>query len=74
MKALRRLLMRFLEPELEEMCQTQKAIGYALGLAQGELRGRLQLADELEAIHAVDGGNKEIGLEGARRIKLRQLH
>lgn len=74
MKALRRLLMRFLTPEMQELSDTRFHAGFTLGLAQGELKGRLLLAEEIETIHGVNGGNKEIGLEQARLIKTRQVH
>lgn len=73
-KRIRAWLMRLLEPELKELLKAEQAYGYTIGLAHGELQGRQQLADEIQAMHGVDGGNKEMGFEQAKRIKARQLH
>lgn len=48
--------------------------GYRLGLAEGELRGRLVLAAELEQQFSLDGGMQEFTAEEARRVKQRQVH
>lgn len=47
---------------------------YQQGLAEGELRGRLSLASELEAHFSPDGGMQEFGPEEALRFRQRQVH
>lgn len=45
---------------------------YQVGLAEGELRGRIQLAREIEA--EFPEHREGIGPEDAIRIRLRQIH
>lgn len=47
---------------------------YQSGLAEGELRGRLSLANEIEARYGSDGGNHELTADDAARIRIRQVH
>lgn len=74
MNRIRRWLMRFLQPELEARMAEQRQVGYAIGFAHGELRGRMALADEIAVIHGVEGGDQPLGFEQAKLIKARQVH
>lgn len=47
---------------------------YALGLAQGELRGRQALAAELEQQFGIGGGLEEFTAQDAARVRARQVH
>ena len=48
--------------------------GYRIGFAHGELRGRQDLAHELQVAHGVDGGAKFLTPEEIRTLGVRQLH
>lgn len=55
--------------------QQGHAAGYQIGLAQGELRGRQDLADELQVAHGIgDGGEKPMTGSDVANLLKRQLH
>lgn len=64
--------------EATEICESEwrtaiemtRIASYQAGLAEGELRGRVTLADEIEAEFAA----KPITADDATRIRLRQIH
>jgi hypothetical protein len=47
-----------------------RSLGYQHGLAEGELRGRLELAKELEIAYGIDSGH-DLTEEQVRNIRLR---
>lgn len=74
MKWLRRLLRREEKPGITVTdLEFVQSMAYQRGLAEGELRGRLALAKELEIAYGVDSGH-EMTPEDVRNIKARQVH
>lgn len=49
-------------------------VGYQVGLAHGELKGRRDLATELETAHGVGGGEMEMTPLELGTLRIRQLH
>jgi hypothetical protein len=47
--------------------------GVAMGMAQGELRGRQELAAELEAQYGIDA-REDLDETAVKRIRARQVH
>jgi hypothetical protein len=53
--------------------QLGHANGFQLGMAQGELRGRQELAHELEMQYGIDA-REDLDPDAVRRIRSRQVH
>lgn len=52
-----------------------QAIGYQIGLAQGELKGRDALALELQIKHGIDGGGEKLlTTDDLETLRVRQVH
>ena len=73
-------VVKVLEPQgIEVNPQTAAAyqLGYAngvtIGLAQGELKGRNELASELEVQYGIDA-REDLDAEAVKRIRVRQVH
>lgn len=69
-----RLLLDFLKDEPQPLVSTSEAerTAYAVGLAQGELRGRMALASELEQEFGRE--LEDFTAQDATQIRVRQVH
>jgi hypothetical protein len=60
-------------PDTAAAYQLGHANGFQLGMAQGELKGRQELAHELEIQYGIDA-REDLDPDAVRRIRSRQVH